>query len=453
MAKVNSIFGFMEKNGLTTLRIFYDRRNDRILLQGMKEWDDDLPFHKYSVDFTVEDMLTADYFALNTETLVSRLAHEGLKEEIDRIQQVMKEGGHHGIDFYYHRRRNIRVVYCKHVNTPGIRNRRHAIRIGAMRRHELDKPEVEVITDGLNLARAMAYKNAAASIPYGGSKMVVQCDPVSLDDFESLGFLAYVTDRSRSVAGPDMNFPPETADVIRERFTKNYVGARKGHLGATGKPTAYGEYLAIKEACRFVYGSPDVSNKKIAVQGLGEAGSPLADHLLNDGAKLIVTDVDLSKVHRLQEQWGPDVVEYVKPEDIYTVAADILSPSAVGGIITEERIKEFKFKIIVGAANNQLQATSKEREIELARKLAEAGILFVIDWAHNSGGVLCAWAEWLLQEKATFDRLRPKIESVCRDDFRRLLEDAKTANKTPTELVYERTENKVYFGADLDETL
>jgi glutamate dehydrogenase/leucine dehydrogenase len=453
MAKVNSIFGFMEKNGLTTLQIFYDRKNDRFLLQGMKEWDDDFPFHKYNTDFTVEDILTEDYFALNTERLVSALAQEGTKEELEQIQQVMRAGGHHGIDFYHHRRRNIRATYCKHINTPGIRNRRHAIRIGAMRRHGLDKPEIEVITDGLNLARAMAYKNAAANIPYGGSKIVVQCDPVSLDDFESLGFLAYVTDRSRSVTGPDMNFPPEMADVIRERFTRNYIGARKGRLGATGKPTAYGEYLAIKEACRFIYGSPDISNKKIAVQGLGEVGYPVAEYLLNDGAKLIVTDVDLSKVHRLQEQWGSSLVEYVDPEDIYTVAADIFSPSAVGGIITEERIRGFKFKIIVGAANNQLQATSREREIELAKQLADAGILFVVDWAHNSGGVLCAWAEWLLQEGATFDRLKRKIEAVCRDNFRRLLEEAKTANKTPTELVYERTENMVQCGTDFDETL
>ncbi len=171
MAKVNSSFGFMEKNGLTTLQIFCDRKNDKFLLQGMKEWDDDLSFHRYNADFTVEDILTAGYFALNTETLVSGLAREGIKEELEQVQQLIREGGHHGVDFYHHRRRNIRVVYCKHVNTLGIRNRRHAIRFGGMRRHGLDKPEIEVITDGLNLARAMAYKNAAANIPYGGSKI------------------------------------------------------------------------------------------------------------------------------------------------------------------------------------------------------------------------------------------------------------------------------------------
>ena len=95
------------------------------------------------------------------------------------------------------------------------------MRIGAMRRHELDESEIEVITDGLKLARAMAYKNGAANIPYGSSKIVVQCDRISLDDFESLIFLAYVTYRSRSITGPDMNIQPEMSDVIREKFTSN----------------------------------------------------------------------------------------------------------------------------------------------------------------------------------------------------------------------------------------
>jgi glutamate dehydrogenase/leucine dehydrogenase len=384
---------------------------------------------------------------------MSGLAQEGLRPELEVIRRLLKEGGHHGIDFYYHERRNIRVMHCKHVSTMGIRNRRHAIRVGAMRRHELDEPEIDVITDGLNLARAMAYKNAAANIPYGGSKIVVQCDPLKLDDFESLGFLAYVTDRSRSITGPDMNIRPEVADVIREKFTKNYVGSTKGPLGPTGKPTAYGEYLAIKEACDFVYGSRDMTNKKVAIQGLGQVGHPLAEYLLNDRAHLIVTDTDISKVEKLQRRWGESLVKHVKPGDIYLASADIFSPCAMGGVITEERIRQFKFRIVLGPANNQLQATSKEKEIELSKKLAEAGILFVIDWAHNSGGVLCAWAEWLLQEQATFDRLRPKIEAVCKRNFRKLLEEARAANKTPTELVYEQTEGAVYSGADFDETL
>ncbi len=453
MKTSDGVFSLMEKEGLTTLEIFYDRRADKFLLRGMKEWDDNLHFERYNTDFTVEDILTSDYFAVGTQRLISSFTKMGLKDYLEHIQTLIKETKCHGIEFYHHRAKNIRAMYCKHVNVLGIKNKHQAIRAGAMRRHELDEPEIDVILDGLNIARAMAYKNAIANIPYGGSKILVQCDPVRLDDFEAMGFLAYVTDRSRSFTGPDMNFEPEMADVINERFTKNFVSGRKSPMGASGGPTAYGVYLAIKEACDFVYGSRDLHHKRVAILGIGEVGYPLAEYLLDEGAGLIVSDRHAEKARRLQDRWGTDRVKHVRPDEIYLVDAEVFSPNATGGIITEDRIKDFKFKIIIGAANNQLNATSKEGELKLAKKLADAGILFVIDWAHNSGGVLCAWAEWLFGKKASFERLKPRIELVCKDQFRELLEEAKATGKTPTELAYQKVEDIVYSGAEFEESL
>jgi len=451
MGVTNSVFSVLEKEGLTTLCIFHNKKEAKFILRGIKEWDDDVRWDRYMVDFTPEDILTGDYRAVGTVTLLATFSQLGLKDYLEQIEQLLQEGGHHGIEFYYNSRKNIRVMYCKHVNTLGIRNRRHAIRSGGIRRHELDEPELDVLIDGLNLARAMAYKNAIANIPYGGCKTIVQCAPVKFDDFETMGFLSYVIDRTRAFTGPDMGFEPRMADIIREKFTKAITGGTKSPLGPTGGPTAYGEYLAIKEACDFIYGSRDLSKKKVAIQGLGEVGYPLAEHLLGAGAKFIVTDIELSKVQRLQQRWGEDLVEYVEPDDIYTVEADVFSPCAMGGIITADRIPRFKFKIIIGPANNQLRATSKEGEIVLAKKLADAGILFVVDWAHNTGGVIAGWSEWLLQEKASFDKIRPRIELVCRDNFRKLLEEAEKTGKTPTELVYKKVEDTVYSGAEFSE--
>jgi len=116
----------------------------------------------------------------------------------------------------------------------------------------------------------------------------------------------------------------------------------------------------------------------------------------------------------------------------------------LGGIITEERIPQFKFKIILGSANNQLKATSKEGEIELAKKVAYAGILFVVDWVHNTGGVIAAALLWQLQDEATEEKLKPKIELPCKTNFRKLLEESKQKGKTSTELVYEKVERMVY---------
>jgi glutamate dehydrogenase/leucine dehydrogenase len=439
-----SVFTVMEKRGLTTLEIFQNRKEGKFLLRGAKEWDDKLDFSRYATDFNYVDILTGDYNAVGTETLAADFNELGLKDYLEQIKQLLREGRHEGIEFYYHRRKNIRIAFCKHSVTVGIKNRRHAIRTGAMRRHNLDDPEIDVLTDGLNLAGAMAYKNAIAHIPYGGCKTLVQCNPVKLDDFEKMGFLSYVADRCRCFPGADMGLDEEMVDIIREKYTKNFVGGTRSPLASTGTPTAYGEFVAIKEACDFVYGSRDLSGRSIAVQGLGHVGYPLAEYLLGDGAKLIVTDIDLSRVHKLQQQYGSDSVKYVTLDEIYTTDADVFTPCAMGGIITEDRIPLFKFRIIIGSANNQLMAASKEAELELAKKLEDAGILFVVAWAHNTGGVISAALLWLLQEDATEEQLKPKIELVCRDNFRKLLEEARETGKPPTVLVYEKVEAMIY---------
>jgi len=446
-----SVFTVMEKEGLTTLEIFQDRKEGKFLLRGAKEWDDDLQFSGYATNFTYLDLLTKDYRAVGTKTSASDFKEMGLEDYLERIKQLLREGKHEGIEFYYHGRKNIRVAFCKHSVTVGLGNRQHAIRAGAMRRHELDEPEIDVIIDGLNLSRAMTYKNAIASMPYGGCKTVVQCNPVKLDDFETMGFLSYVADRCRCFPGADMGLDEEMVDIIRERYTRNFIGGTGSPLASTGTPTAYGEFVAIKEACDFVYGSRDLSTRRIAVQGLGHTGYPLAEYLLGAGAMLIVTDIDLAKVHALQQKYGSDSVKYVAPDEIYTVDADVFSPCAMGGIITEDRIPQFRFKIIIGSANNQLKATSKEGEIELAKKMADAGILFVVDWAHNNGGIIAASVLWQLQENATEEQLKPKIELACRTNFRKLVEEARETGKTPTELVYEKVEAMVYSGAEVSE--
>ncbi|MBW2077316.1 MAG: Glu/Leu/Phe/Val dehydrogenase family protein [Deltaproteobacteria bacterium] len=442
--KGEGIFSVMDKLDLTTLEIFQSRMDNRFLMKGMKEWDDGLEFRHYGKNFSYVDMLTENYKAVGTEELVAGFREMGLGDYLDRVKQLLSEGRHEGIEFFYHRKKDIRVSFCKHSVTLGLENRQHVMRAGAMRRHEPDEPEIEVIVDGLNLSRAMTYKNAVSALPYGGCKTVVQCAPVKLDDYETMGFLSYVPDRCRVFVGADMGLDEEMVDVIRSTFTRNFVGGTKSPLASTGTPTAYGEFLAIKEACDITFDTRDLSGRTIAIQGLGHVGFPLAEYLLDDGAGLIVTDIDRDKVGALQGRYGTDLVRYVSPDEIYTVEADIFSPCAMGGIITEERIPQFSYKIILGSANNQLKATSKDAEIELAKKVAEAGILFVVDWAHNNGGVIAASVLWQLQEEATEEQLNPKIELPCRTNFRRLLEEAMEKGTTPTELVYEKVEKMVY---------
>ncbi|MBW1848164.1 MAG: Glu/Leu/Phe/Val dehydrogenase family protein, partial [Deltaproteobacteria bacterium] len=143
--KTDSIFDFMEQKHLTSLEIFFNHREDRFFLRGMKEWDDDLEFSSYATNFTYLDILTENYTAEGTQQLVTDFRQLGLREYLERIQKLMREGRHEGIEFFYHRRNNIRVAFCKHSVTIGLNNRHHATRAGAMRRHGLAEPEIDVI--------------------------------------------------------------------------------------------------------------------------------------------------------------------------------------------------------------------------------------------------------------------------------------------------------------------
>ena len=107
----------------------------------------------------------------------------------------------------------------------------------------------------------------------------------------------------------------------------------------------------------------------------------------------------------------------------------------------------------MGLANNQLRATSQEGEIEIARQLARAGILFVVEWAYNVAGVLVGWAEYIFGEGASFAKIKPRIELICRDNLRKLFDEAKRVDKTPTELVHGKVEDDIYSGISFGELL
>ena len=86
----------------------------------------------------------------------------------------------------------------------GMENFEQCIYTGGIRRHEMDEPEIEVLIDGLNLARAESHKHVSAGLHYGGGKITVQADPVNLDDKDELGFLAFALGKVRFFTGPDM---------------------------------------------------------------------------------------------------------------------------------------------------------------------------------------------------------------------------------------------------------
>ena len=93
---------------------------------------------------------------------------------------------------------------------------------------------------------------------------------------------------------------------------------------------------------------------------------------------MIVSDVDPQKTQRLVDEFDVVVVD---SEQIRGVHADIFAPCALGAVINDRSIPQLHAQIVAGAANNQLL---EDRHGEI---LKERRILYVPDYAANSGGV------------------------------------------------------------------
>lgn len=440
----DSIFTPMASAGLTTLKLQYDWRTDEHRLFAAKEWEPGQDFSQYNRSFYNENVLTPEAVYLNSRQVRQLFADHGLTDYLERIMELLRQGRHFGIEAYFHAEKDIRFMCHQHSRKLGVMNKRHAIMAGGIRRHPRYEAEIDVVVDGLNLGRAMSFKNIAADLDFGGCKTTVQMDELDLNDLEALGFLSFALDRCRTMTGPDMNFPTEMSDVINEHFSAQFTNGPSSPLGESGKPTAYGTYLALKEAVRFTEGTVELAGKSVAVMGLGAVGWHLAELLNADGAKLFVADVNRERVSKFISAHSRGHVMAVDVAGVLDLDADILCPAAIGGIIDEDVIGRLRYRYVFGPANNQLKATSQAEEERLARLLADRGILFQTEWWHNTAGVMCGAEEYINGANASYESLQQRIERTIPAKTRRNLEQAGELGITPTENAYRTCADIIY---------
>lgn len=250
----------------------------------------------------------------------------------------------------------------------------------------------EAITDALRLSRGMSFKNAMAGLPMGGGKGVVLADanrtktPAMLEAFgraiDSLGG-RYVTAEDVGMADTDMvTIATQTRHVTGLPVASGRAG------GNPGPSTALGVYLGVKAAAQRALGADSMAGVHVAIQGVGSVGGGLAELLAADGARLTLADVDAGKAAALAKRLGADVAA---SEEILAIEADIVSPNALGAILTEQSIADLKTRVIAGGANNQL-ATRDDGARVHAR-----GILYAPDYVINAGGIINVCLEYLGQ--------------------------------------------------------
>ena len=242
--------------------------------------------------------------------------------------------------------------------------------------------EEQAIEDALRLARGMTYKNAAAGLNLGGGKTVIIGDPFkdkNEEMFRALGrFIQGLN--GRYITAEDVGTTVSDMDLIHEET--DFVTGISPTFGSSGNPspvTAYGVYLGMKAAAKEAFGNDSLKNLKIAVQGLGNVAYTLCEYLYNEGAKLIVTDINENAVKRVVKDFNAVPVEV---NEIYSSDVDIFSPCALGAIINDETIPQLKAKVIAGSANNQLKDSKHGNQIH------EMGIVYAPDYVINAGGVI-----------------------------------------------------------------
>ena len=269
-------------------------------------------------------------------------------------------------------------------------------------------------------------------------------DPLDMDNMEIMGFLAFALDSCRDMTGPDMNFPVEMSDVMIEQgYSMQYTGGLKAKTGPTGTPTAYGVYLALLEAINFQEGVRSVEGKTAALMGLGAVGWFMGEHLLEGGvSELIISDISEDAIQKFINEHPGYNIKSCPVSEVLSQNVDILSPCAIGGIFDDETIKTLNCKYIFGSSNNGLKASSQEEEIRLAKLIADRGILYQVEWWHNTAGVICGAEEYLYDGDA--ESLRKKVEEIMPANTRLSLNGAKEQGITPTEFVYRYCEDLLY---------
>ena len=246
------------------------------------------------------------------------------------------------------------------------------------------------LTDALRLSRGMSYKNAMAGLPMGGGKAVILKDASHPKDealLEAFGAVVdslggtYVTAEDVGISDADM--------VIASRRTKYVSGLPVAGGQAGGNPgpsTAEGVFLGMRAAVKHKLGKDGFEGLHVAVQGLGSVGYALAHKLHAAGARLTVADIDPARASAAAGEFG---AEQVDVKEILRVSADVLSPCALGAVLTAESIAALDVAVVAGAANNQL-ATAQD-----GWRLHSRGILYAPDYVINAGGIINVVAEYL----------------------------------------------------------
>jgi leucine dehydrogenase len=242
--------------------------------------------------------------------------------------------------------------------------------------------EEDAIFDALRLARGMTYKYAAAGVDLGGGKAVIIGDPKTQKTEALMRAMGRFIDQlgGEYITGEDVGTTLTDMETLYSET--DHVVTLPVHAGGAGDispATALSSVLATKACALKVWGDDSLRGRTVALQGLGVCGEKALKLLVDEGARVTVTDIDPDKVAAAVDQYG---VQATAPDEIYDVDADIFAPYALGAVINDDTISRLRGQVVGGSANNIL---AEERHGD---ELQARGITYAVDYIANSGGTI-----------------------------------------------------------------
>jgi valine dehydrogenase (NAD+) len=283
------------------------------------------------------------------------------------------------------------VVFC-HDRTTGLRaiigiySTALGPALGGTRFYPYDSEDA-ALADVLRLSRGMAYKNAVAGLDLGGGKAVIIGDPTTDKTPDLLRAYGRFVESlgGRNVPACDVGTYVADMDVVSEttRFATGRSEANGG-AGDSSVLTAFGVFQGQRAAAQHLWGEPTLRGRTVGIAGVGKVGRILAGHLLEDGATVVVTDVNEQALATLTAL-HPEIEAVADTATLVTSDIDVYAPCALGGALDDTTVEALRATVVCGAANNQLVV---EGEGGTADRLRERGITYAPDFLVNAGGVI-----------------------------------------------------------------
>lgn len=303
------------------------------------------------------------------------------------------------------------------------------------------------------LSAWMTIKTAVVDIPMGGGKGGITVDPHSLSPTELEMLTRGYTQKIYRNIGPYVDVP--APDVNTNSKIMDWLANEYGRLtglptpavvtgkslvggGSEGRDTAtaQGGFYVLLAALGLT--NDTLTNKRVAIQGFGNAGANFAKLAVGAGAKVvaasdtkgaIASEAGLPVFELIQfKAEGGHLIDFSKQfqgidaEEVLTIPSEVLVPAALEGQITPEVAQKVTAKYVLELANGP---TTPEADLVLENR----DIVVLPDILANAGGVVVSYLEWL--QNVTLDRwninqVNNELEEVMNRAFR-AVSDVKTS--------------------------